>query len=61
MEKNVQTIRPDSVKSTAPTIHPTSLSQDEFINYVQYMLDTENDMPVEWQRELLRRYMQATD
>ena len=45
MEKNMQGIR------------PRSLSNTELIKYSAMLLDSEQGMPLEWQTELLRRYI----
>jgi len=45
MEKNMQGIR------------PRSLSNTELIQYCAMFLDSQQGMPIEWQTELLRRYI----
>ena len=45
MEKNMQGIR------------PRSLSNTELIQYSATFIDSNEGMPIEWQHELLRRYI----
>lgn len=59
MEDNVQTLRPERI--VKPLVSPEGLMRNEFLSIANYMMDVDKSLPVEWQRDLLRRYQAAFD